>query len=147
MEFENDFRSFIDRLELQKERILTIPHRGVHDADFYTMILRRIYRRFGLLGARNKEIARILDKDKVYFNKIRIRDDFDKPEKVSKERTIEIKKLPKGFIHGEGQVSMFTSVLIKDDNAFIVSGEFIWNLNEDHKKLLSIVDKVINIGQ
>lgn len=135
----SEFRSLLDRLNFQRQRILEpfdpdgFMSKANHDADFYMVILRRIYRIIESLAISDSRVANLKGKHSGLFCKIKIRDHF--------EHEIDYEKLP--FISPGVKVSC--CVIINKSSAKIISGDKEWHLNNDHNQFIKVVEEVQNL--
>ena len=78
--------TLFERADFQKERIFNAGSQriknntilAIHDIDFYLMLLRRIYRTISKLSEAYDSINAISKEHTAFFNKIYLRDHFDK---------------------------------------------------------------------
>ena len=81
MDFASDIESEIRGLDFQRERILefspdneTNSPKPTHDADFYMVLLRRLYRRIEAAAKHDSKVANLKGKSSELCEKIKIRD-------------------------------------------------------------------------
>lgn len=150
--------SIILGLKVQKTRIQNnpkmilidnVPITSTHDADFYTIILRRVYRKIDKLAKELPEINKIHSENSEFFEKIRIRDHFDKMEssnwedveKIGESNVDHLKTFQNAIFPAIAKVIILPMVI---ENK-IISGPYEWDLEIDHTKLLKITNDVIAI--
>lgn len=134
MRFVFEIESEIRDLDFQRKRIFEfLPDNNsarpkpTHDADFYMVLLRRLYRRIER-ERHDSRVGNLKGKFKGIHKKIKIRDDY--------EHDINYETFPQ-ITPG---IMIVGGVVMNKTNAHIVSGNQKWLLNEDHenfKKLLS----------
>ena len=134
MRFTSKIESETRNLDFQRKRILepfdiNNPERPSpgHDADFYMILLRRLYRRIEN-EQHDSRVANLKGKFKGIHKKIMIRNDY--------EHGVDLETFP----HAAPGIIIITGLVINDTNPHIISGNQQWLLNEDHekfKKLLS----------
>ena len=125
--------SQISRLEYQKDRIFKELKNqsynpefilAIHEADYYMVLLRRIYREIEKLTRHDSEVANFKGRNINLVKKIKIRDHF--------EHGVDFSKI-------NGSFKIVTSIM---DNK-IVSGNFVWNLQEDHQKFIEMINDML----
>jgi hypothetical protein len=124
----------IKALDFQRGRIFNISspqeffsgHGAVHDADYYMVLVRRLYREIENYQY-DSRVANLKGRYKDLYKKMKIRDDFE--HGVDYEKVIPISP----------GMTFVSSVILDKVNPRIVSGAQEWFLNEDHenfKKML-----------
>jgi len=140
-EIEND----LGGLELQRSRVYENRH-AVHDAGYYMILLRRLYRKIEDAAKRSSHVANFKGKFIKLFLKIKIRDDFE--HGVKKDSLIDKKILIDYGIVSEnssGDIRIQTSVLRRDDSICIVSDDKYWDLGNDHQSFCKIIEEFIGL--
>ena len=150
--FENKIKhlikidKIIKRLEVQKTRILNLPNK-IHDADYYTILLRRGYRIIEDEASKNPQIANLKGKNNNLFNKIKIRDHFEHNAKTKSE--LSNKELNNFRIVSAGSslnINIRTSIAQKKDVSIsILSGNITWDLTKDHQSFIKILEEVAKL--
>lgn len=133
--------SNLKSLKFQKQRIFEFKEKNflkyrvspVHDADFYMIILRRLYRMFEKIAKSNSQIANIKGKYKYLYKKIKLRDHF--------EHDIDLSKFP----DAQPGFKIITSVQITKNDPKIISGDQEWHLNRDHDNFVELINNVLKI--
>jgi hypothetical protein len=151
-------KSLLARLEAQRARIRNNPSAdnvggthitASHDADFYTILLRRVYRKINKLGEEITNIKNIRDENKSFLEKIWIRDHFDHVEADNWEVIKELGPSKVGHLEAykNSIVPMIANVTIVasviEDK--IISGPYEWDLEKDHAQLNKIVEDTVLI--
>ena len=133
MQFALKIRSEIRDLDFQRERILKVFQNNdsekpgpTHDADFYMILLRRLYRRIEN-EQHDARVGNLKGKFNGIHKKIKIRDHY--------EHNINYKAFPQ-ITPG---ITIIGGVVINETNSHIVSGNQKWLLNEDHKKFTDLL--------
>ncbi|KKS13853.1 MAG: hypothetical protein UU70_C0006G0007 [Candidatus Yanofskybacteria bacterium GW2011_GWA1_41_6] len=144
----NKINSLIDRLELQRKRIL---QGSLHDADFYVLILGRIYRYIDKLSKTNSKIANLKGQNLTLLSKIRIRHYFEHEDGISIDKfpstdTSNIPGIKSTVAAAIANIKVVNSVFINGDKALIVSGDCQWDLNHDHLALIELINKMNGIS-
>ncbi|MFH1694651.1 MAG: hypothetical protein ABH880_02775 [Patescibacteria group bacterium] len=135
MIFQSGIEAEINGLNFQRERIFTKPEPNqdgirvspVHDADFYMILLRRLYRAIEKAAQYDSRIANLKGKYRELTKKIKIRDHF--------EHEVDMETIPAL----DGGIKVVTSVMINPTSPHIISGDQRWLLNEDHERFISLV--------
>jgi hypothetical protein len=131
--FSSEIQSEIVSLDFQRDRIMqssSMQHNGLkptHDADFYMVLLRRLYRRIEE-AQHDSRVANLKGKFSGLHKKIKIRDHF--------EHEVDLDNFPQ---YAPGIV-IVGGLVINGDQSHIVSGDRKWFLIADHdqfKKLLA----------
>ncbi|AKM83921.1 TPA: hypothetical protein DCZ46_01145 [Candidatus Campbellbacteria bacterium] len=131
--FMSEIKSEIRDLDFQRNRIFEpFPNndpkrpRPTHDADFYMVLLRRLYRRIEN-EQHDSRVGNLKGKFNGIHKKIKIRDHY--------EHNINYETFPQttpGII-------MIGCVVINETNPHIVSGNQQWLLKEDHEKFKKLL--------
>ena len=141
MRFSSGIESEIRGLDFQRERILEgspenetfgTPGPG-HDADFYMVILRRLYRRIHETAKHDARVANLKGKFSALCKKIKIRDHY--------EHEVDLEKLPvipPGF-------KILTTVLINPTKPRIMSGDMEWLLKDDHEEFNKLLGRFVKL--
>lgn len=139
MRFASEIESEIRDLDFQRKRIFEFfpnndPERPkpTHDADFYMVLLRRLYRRIEN-AQHDSRVGNLKGKFNGIHKKIKIRDHY--------EHDINYEKFPQitpGIIIVGG-------VVINKENPHIVSGNQKWLLNEDHEKFKNLISEFVKL--
>lgn len=145
MKFLMKIKNFIHGLELQRSRIyesLSI----VHDAGYYMILLRRLYREIEEIAKCDSRIANLKGKNKDLYKKIKMRDDFEhgveKDAQLDKEILIDLGIISKNF---SGNIRIQTSVHRKGDSISLISGNILWDMLRDHQIFLKMVKEFANL--
>lgn len=139
--FLSEIESGIKRLDFQRKRILEWNFKnnfnGInvnHDADFYMILLRRLFRRIENIARRDSRVANLKGKFSYLYKKIKIRDHF--------EHEIDYKKIPQ--IYPGSGIICIGGVVINKTNPHIISGDQKWLLNEDHENFKELLKEFIS---
>lgn len=133
MRFVSEIQSEIVSLDFQRDRIMQPQNsqrtmvKPTHDADFYMVLLRRLYRRIEE-AQHDSRVANLKGKFSGLHKKIKIRDHF--------EHEVDLDNFPQ---YAPGIV-IVGGLVINGDQSHIVSGDRKWFLFADHdqfKKLLA----------
>ncbi|MFH1533474.1 MAG: hypothetical protein ABID64_00910 [Nitrospirota bacterium] len=119
LEIESD----IEKLDFQHQRIFEFFPKSTLDADFYMILLRRLYRRIEDKQY-DPRVANLKGKFKNLHKKIKIREHYEH------FKIEDYKNLPQAA----SGVVIACGVLINDTNQYIESGNQKWHLNDDHEK-------------
>lgn len=147
LDFVSEMQFKIDRLKLQRSRIYEATGiYAVHDADFYIVLLRRMYRDIEETASSNSAVANLKGQHKEFLLKIKIRDDFEHPPETPSKADKKI-LLEKGIINEEstGEFVIQTSIIRQNESILIVSGKNHWDLEDDHKQFLKLFEKFIDL--
>jgi len=137
----SEVQSYINGIEFQKNRILNQSLQGAdvsptHDADFYMVILRRLYRIIEQHSETNSAVANLKGKFQHLYKKIKIRDHF--------EHEVNHKTFPQ-ITPG---ITVVGGLVVNDTNPHIISGDQQWLLIDDHNSVIDLANQfVILIGQ
>ncbi len=151
-------KSIVAGLKVQRIRIQGNPETtpigdvlitSTHDADFYTILLRRAYRKIKKLAEQFPEISKIHSENSEFFEKIRIRDHFDKSEagnwedieKIGKSNVDHLEMFKNSLVPIIANITILPSVI---ENK-IISGPYEWDLEVDHMKLLEKIEETIKV--
>jgi len=139
LSFQSDITNELNRLDFQRSRIISYqnktefdpskPNMINHDADFYMVLLRRLYRQIEKTSRHDPKVANLKGKYKHLYKKIKIRDHF--------EHDFDINDLP----YYSPSIKIMCGVVINETNPHITSGDQIWTLNDDHNSFKSLVEK------
>lgn len=147
IKFLMKMKNFIDGLELQRSRICASSGiSAVHDAGYYMILLRRLYREIEEIAKRDSRIANLKGTNKGLYQKIKMRDDFE--HGVKKDVQLDRKILiDLGIIGREssGNVQIQTSVHKKGDSISIISGDVVWDMSQDHQIFLKMVTEFVSL--
>jgi len=140
LSFQSNIKNELNRLDFQRSRILSynawmdpsIPNVN-HDADFYMVLLRRLFRNIEKTSRYDSRIANLKGRFERLYKKIKIRDHF--------EHDIDIKDIPEY----SKNIKIMCSVVLNNTNPHIVSGDQIWTLNEDHDSFKTLVEQYIKL--
>ena len=144
MRFSSGIESKIRRLDFQRERILksspeneafSTPGAG-HDADFYMVLLRRLYRWIEAAAKHDSRVANLKGKSSALCEKIKIRDHFEHFEPEADYE--KIPQITPGIIVVGG-------VVTNDTNPHIISGDQKWLLNEDHEEFKNLLGRFVEL--
>ena len=135
MRFVSEIESEIRDLDFQHKRIFEFspnndPERPkpTHDADFYMVLLRRLYRRIEN-EQHDSRVGNLKGKLHGIHEKIKIRDHY--------EHDINYETFP----HITPGIMIVGGVVINGANSYIVSGNQKWLLNEDHEKFKNLLSE------
>ncbi len=132
MRFSSEIQSETACLDFQRDRIIQSPsinHNGIkptHDADFYMVLLRRLYRRIED-AQHDSRVANLKGKFKDLHKKIKIRDHF--------EHEIDLDNFPQ---YSQG-IFVVGGLVINGDQSHIVSGDKEWFLFADHDQFKNLL--------
>jgi len=141
MKFLMRIKYGVDGLAMQISRINELFN--VLDADIYIIILRRLYREIEDCSS-DARIAKIIRQNKSLFEKIKIRDHFEHNIETKKSQLYKNRLAEIGINCDSGaSVNIMTSMFRKSDTIVIVSGNIEWNLQNDHKKFLEIIEMFV----
>jgi len=139
MLFSSEIESEIKGLDFQRERIFEFfPNNKAnspnptHDADFYMILLRRLYRRIED-AQHDSRVGNLKGKSQELHKKIKIRDHF--------EHEINLETFPQvapGF-------TVIGGVVVNQTNPHIISGDQKWLLNEDHEKFKDLLMEFVQL--
>lgn len=137
--FSSDIGSELKRLDIQRKRILdfsplTDSYQASpnHDADFYMVILRRLYRRIEA-AQHDPRVANLKGRYIFLFKKIKIRDHF--------EHEIDYNNFPQ---YAPG-IIIVGGIVLNSTNPHIVSGDQEWLLNDDHKSIKELMTELATL--
>lgn len=137
--FMAEIESEISSLDFQRDRILQLdprqlPHgvSPVHDADFYMVLLRRLYRRIED-AQRDSRVANLKGKYSDLCKKIKIRDHF--------EHGVDINTFPQTT----PGMMIITSLVHNGNDSHIISGDKKWLLTEDHERFKTMLSEFIEL--
>lgn len=137
--FMSGIESEIKGLDLQHKRIFEFSPNNdpdspkpTHDADFYMVLLRRLYRQIED-EQHDSRVGNLKGKFEGIHKKIKIRDHF--------EHEIDYETFP----HITPGVMVVGGLVINETNPHIVSGNQTWLLNEDHKKFKNLMLEFANL--
>jgi hypothetical protein len=147
MKFLMKIKNSIDGLELQRSRICASSGiSAVHDAGYYMILLRRLYREIEEIAKCDSRIANLKGKNKGICQKIKMRDDFEhgveKDVQLDKEILIDLGISSK---ESSGNVRIQTSVYKKGDSISIISGNILWDMSQDHQIFLKMVTEFVSL--
>jgi hypothetical protein len=146
--FLSEINSGLNGLEFQRDRIFKPQSNGnirispVHDADFYVVLLRRLYRRVEETAGYDSRVANLKGKYKNLLEKIKIRDHFEHGVDLEKLPSTDATQLPQlkfSVAAAIANIKIVTSVFINKDSAYIVSGNFKWDLYQDHETFIGLI--------
>lgn len=144
MRFLMKMKTSMDGLEIQRSRIYDPA--GKHDAGYYMIFLRRLYREIEETAKSDSRIANLKGKNKHLYPKIKIRDDFE--HNVEKDLQIDKKILvDRGIISkdSDGNIQIQTSLSRKGSSILIISGDQCWDLEKDHQDFCEIIEKYLKL--
>jgi len=132
--------SGINALEFQKTRILKkefmplgVP--PTHDADFYMVILRRLFRIVEKTAKTDSSVANLKGKYQHLYSKIKVRDHF--------EHGVDCSEIP-DEVPG---IKFICCLVNSEQNPYVLSGNQKWFLKEDHKAILDLMNQFLQIFQ
>lgn len=133
-----EVESMIRSLEFQKERILNqeVLNQNVkptHDADFYMVILRRLFRTIEKKAKIDSSIANLKGKFQHLYEKIKIRDHF--------EHEVDYENIP----HASPGIIVIGGLVINKTNPHIISGDKKWLLIDDHESMIDLMNQFLQI--
>lgn len=139
--FNSDIEKKLKCLELQRDRVMNYqPHQNDqdfllpnHDADFYMVLLRRLYREIEKIAGTDSRVAHLKGQYKQLWPKIKIRDHFEHKVNVD-----ELASIAPG-------IKIIRGVVINKTNPYIISGNQMWQLNDDHNTFIEMVQKMIKL--
>jgi len=145
-EFLSRIESELNRLEFQHSRIFenSTSISPMHDADFYIVLLRRLYRQLEKVAGYDSRVANLNGEYRDLVVKIKIRDHFEHEIDLEKLQSTDVTGFPefKNYVFPAiANVKIVTSVFINKDSAFIMSGNFKWDLYKDHKMFINLIKK------
>ncbi|MFZ1292436.1 MAG: hypothetical protein WAR79_20255 [Melioribacteraceae bacterium] len=135
----SEVESGINALEFQKKRMLNyelLLNENVsptHDADFYMVVLRRLFRIIEKYAKNDSSVANLKGKFQHLYEKIKIRDHFE--HEVNYEN---FQQISPGIIVVCGLVNNQT-------NPHIVSGDKQWLLFDDHKSIIDLMNQFLRL--
>lgn len=138
MRFSSEIQSEIVSLDFQCDRILqssSIQNNGVkptHDADFYMILLRRLYRRMED-AQHDSRVANLKGKFDGLHKKIKIRDHF--------EHEVDFDNFPQ---YSPG-IFIVGGLVINGDQSHIVSGDKKWFLFADHDQFKTLLSDFVKL--
>ncbi|MDO8566567.1 MAG: hypothetical protein Q7R58_00240 [bacterium] len=139
-----EIESKINGLEFQRERIFqkeafAKTKSPVHDVDFYTILLRRLSREVEKVAEYDSRVANFKGKNLALLKKTKIRDDFQHGFKGGEIPKIDISTLPKGIVSGPPgtHIQIGTSLVGNE----IISGGRRWDLSNDHKDFIILINE------
>lgn len=147
MEFLMSVKAEMEGLEIQRTRISDILSKYlVHDAGYYMIILRRIYREIEKKSAQDSRVANLKGKYKNLCKKIKMRDHFEHKAKSNAQADKQL-LTRLGIINKEvsGNIRIHCSVIKNSDSIFIVSEDLEWDMAKDHQTFIQMVDGYINL--
>lgn len=148
--FVYDINSELRGLEFQKSRIFNQADSReagispVHDADFYVILLRRLYRRIEKSASCDSRVANLKGQYNTLVGKVKIRDHFEHGVDLDKMPIADLSDIPaiKNSIASQiANIKIVTSVFINKNSAKIVSGSFQWDLYKDHNAFNKMVQE------
>lgn len=137
MRFVSEIQSEIASLDFQRDRIMqpqNFQHNEVkptHDADFYMVLLRRLYRRIEE-AQHDSRVANMKGKFSNLHKKVKIRDHF--------EHEVDFNNFPQ---YAPGIV-IVGGLVINGDQSHIVSGDRKWFLFADHDQFKKLLVNFLN---
>jgi hypothetical protein len=148
---ENDVEKLLERLEIQRERVLSSaqemldnpPNKPaidpLHDADFYFVLLRRLYRIVQSEAKANSRVANLKGKYQDLYDKVKMRDHTEHPPGWE--------KLQDDFpsLHPGSAIKVVWSIIVNKDGVFITSGDQRWDFDKDHKRFLELFKKFLEL--
>lgn len=151
--FSSEIESELNGLEFQKNRIIKSKSSEqmvspVHDADFYVIILRRIYRRIENLATRDSRVANLKGKYRILAEKIKIRDHFEHGIDYGKLPPTDVSDIPEISLSIASEIANIkigTSVFINKNSARIISGSFKWDLQKDHELFGKMIEEFVRL--
>jgi len=137
----SDAEKDISKINFQKERILNAFKKGYkrqwilhHDADFYFILIRRLYRQIETESVTISKVANLKGKYKDLFKKIKIRDSYEHNEDLN---------LP------SSNLKIVNSVMVNLTSGKItmkvLSGIYVWDLAADHEQFLKAFSEYIQL--
>jgi hypothetical protein len=146
-EFLIEIKNHIDGLELQRSRIYASSDiSAVHDAGYYMILLRRIYREIEKMAEHDSRVANLKGKYRNLYPKIKIRDDFEhtvkKMAQIDRKTLIELGITCK---ESSGNIFIQTSVCKNADSILIISGDNLWDMSCDHQAFLNMVAEYVKL--
>ncbi|PJC30798.1 hypothetical protein CO051_04915 [Candidatus Roizmanbacteria bacterium CG_4_9_14_0_2_um_filter_39_13] len=139
MRFVFEIESKIRGLDFQRKRIFEFfPNndpespKPTHDADFYMVLLRRLYRRIEN-EQYDSRVGNLKGRFSGLHKKIKIRDHY--------EHDINYKTFP----HITPGIMIVCGVVINKTNPHIISGDKKWLLNEDHEKFKNLLSEFVKL--
>lgn len=147
MKFLIKIKNSIDGLELQRSRICASSGiSAVHDAGYYMILLRRLYREIEEIAKCDSRIANLKGKNKGLYQKIKMRDDFEhgveEEVQLDKEILIDLGIISK---ESSGNIRIQASVHRKGDSISIISGNILWDMSQDHQTFLKMVTEFVSL--
>ncbi len=139
MSFASKIQSEIVALDFQRDRVLqqnaaqlASGVRPTHDADFYMVLLRRLYRRIEDVQ-HDSRVANLKGEFYDLYKKIKIRDHF--------EHEVDLNKFPQ---YAPG-IFVIGGLVINGSQSHIVSGNKKWFLVEDHNRFKNLLAYFIRL--
>ncbi|MCK9345310.1 MAG: hypothetical protein M0P64_04335 [Candidatus Pacebacteria bacterium] len=132
MRLISEIESEIGRLNIQHRRIFESTQNdaggptSTHEADFYMVLLRRLYRRIEA-NQHDSRVANLKGRFSGVHKKIKMRDDF--------EHDINYETFP----HVVPGIIVIGGVVINGDSSHILSGDQQWFLKEDHDNFINLM--------
>lgn len=133
--FISEIESDLATLDFQRDRIFQDPInpqdvRGVHDADFYMVLLRRLYRRIEKTARHDSRVADLKGRHKELYKKIKIRDHF--------EHGVDVSKFTQNII-------VIGGLVINGEQSHIISGDQQWFLYKDHNQFKELLNTFVQL--
>ena len=137
MMFLSEIEHEIERLDFQRDRIFkhTVSSKlgPNHDADFYMILLRRLYRRIEKVAKYDLNVKILKKRYSNLYKKIKIRDHFEHRDEFGNRK---VKQYSQG-------IKVNCGIVINNTNSCIISGKSKWFLSIDHDKFKEILKKFV----
>lgn len=134
-------------LDLQLSRICEDSGASLHDADFYMVLLRRIWRILEETAKINSRVANLKGKYRKLYQKIKIRDHFEHKDKdmivpSDKELLVKTGVLSK---ESKGNIQIQICLVKGKDSISIISGARSWDIKNDHQIFCELIKEFIKL--